>query len=130
KIKETIRTGGVLQVMIVASDERAADADTVYAPARLQAERAGEERVRSRAGEDRRRRDVLVAGGRQVGFWARLAREEGDPKPAPLRAVETILNGYVRDARTGEILDLNPQQKRLFASSPSSLDAYLKERGI
>src|SRR4029434_7610644 len=48
----------------------------------------------------------------------------------PLRAVETILNGYVRDARTGEILDLNPQQKRLFASSPSSLDAYLKERGI
>lgn len=117
EIKEKIRTGGVLQFMIVASDERDTE---LWEIARQQAERPG----------DRLRRDVLDAEGRQVGYWARLAREEGDPRTAPFRALDVVANGFLRDARTGEVLDLSRSQKQLFASSPSAFDAFLKERGI
>jgi SecD/SecF fusion protein len=116
-IKEKIRTAGVLQFMIVASDEKDAE---LFAAASKQAERKD---------EDRLRRDVVDADGRQVGYWARLAREPGDEKTAAFRALETLESGYIRDARTGEIFDLTSQQKRLFISSQSALEAFLKERG-
>lgn len=116
EIKEKIRTGGVLQFMIVASDERDTE---LWEMARQQAERP----------EDRLRRDVLDASGRQVGYWARLVREEGDPRTAPFRALDVVASGYLRDARTGELLELSRSQKQLFASSSSAFDAFLKERG-
>lgn len=116
EIKEKIRTGGVLQFMIVASDERDTD---LWEIARQQAERPG----------DRLRRDVLDADGRQVGYWARLVREEGDPRTAPFRALDVVASGYLRDARTGELLELTRSQKQLFASSQASFDAFLRERG-
>jgi SecD/SecF fusion protein len=116
EIKEKIRTGGVLQFMIVASDERDTE---LWEIARQQAERPA----------DRLRRDVLDVDGRQVGYWARLAREEGDPRTAPFRALDVVANGYLRDARTGELLELSRAQKQLFASSQSAFEAFLKERG-
>jgi SecD/SecF fusion protein len=116
RIKEIIRTGGVLQFMIVASDERDGE---VFEAAKAQAEKPGEVRLY---------RGVLDADGRQVGYWARLAREK-DEKTGPLRAIDTLANGYIRDSRTGEILELTPQQKRSFAGDQSFLESFLKQRG-
>jgi SecD/SecF fusion protein len=116
KIKETIRTGGVLQFMIVASDERDTE---LYDTARQQAEKES---------EDRLRRDVVDADGTQVGYWARLGREKGEN--SPFRAFETVPTSFLRDSRTGEVIELSPQERQLFANSPSAFDAYLKQRGI
>src|SRR5436190_12863261 len=69
KIKELIRTGGVLQFMIVASDERDTELLDI---ARQQAERKGEERLQ---------RSVLDSDGRQVGYWAKLVHEKGENTP-------------------------------------------------
>jgi SecD/SecF fusion protein len=128
-IKETIRTGGVLQFMIVASTDR--DPAELFDAARQQAEK-GEDRLQRSVIDPDTRKEVTgdVRKERQIGYWARLAHEEGDEATAPLRATETIANGFVRNGRTGEILDWTPQQKQLFASSPLALQAYMKEHGI
>src|SRR5436190_604240 len=125
-IKDLVRTGGVLQFMIVASDERDTE---LFEAARKQAERKGEERLSRAVIEPETRKEVTGKEDteRQIGYWAKLAHERG--ADSPFRALETIANGYLRDARTGEILDLAPEQKRLFANSQSALDAYLKQRG-
>jgi SecD/SecF fusion protein len=115
-IKEAIRTGGVLQFMIVASDVRDGE---VFEAAKAQSEKPGEALNRG----------VIDADGRQVGYWAKLAREEGNPATAPFRALETLQNGYVRDSRTGEVLELTPQQKQTFARDQSFLEAFMKQRG-
>src|SRR5262245_24607010 len=115
-IKLTLRTAGVLQFMIVASDERDSDKELLDI-ARKQAERGGEVRLR---------RDVVDDDGRQVGYWARLVREKGEN--TPFRAYDTIASGLLRDARTGEIIEPAPQQRQLFMNSPFAFDAYLKER--
>jgi SecD/SecF fusion protein len=115
-IKQIIRTGGVLQFMIVASDERDGE---VFEVAKIQSEKPGEVRLY---------RGVVDADGRQVGYWAKLAREK-DEKTGSFRAIDTLANGYLRDSRTGEILDLTPQQKRSFAGDQSFLDSFLKQRG-
>ncbi len=116
RIKEIIRTGGVLQFMIVASDVR--DVEVLEA-ARAQAEKPAERLFRA----------VADADGKQVGYWAKLARDAGDPNTAPFRSLETLQNGYIRDSRTGEILELTPQQKQTFARDQSFLESFLKQRG-
>jgi SecD/SecF fusion protein len=116
RIKETIRTGGVLQFMIVASDVRDAE---IFEFAKAQSEKPAERLYRA----------VMDDEGKQVGYWAKLAREEGDPTKAPFRSLETLQNGYVRDSRTGEVLDLTPQQKQAFASDQSFLQSFLQQRG-
>lgn len=116
-IKEIIRTGGVLQFMIVASDVRDGE---IFEAAKAQSEKPGEQRLD---------RGVIDAEGRQVGYWAKLAREAGNPATAPFRSLETLQNGYVRDSRTGEVLELTPQQKQTFARDQSFLEAFLKQRG-
>jgi SecD/SecF fusion protein len=114
-IKEKIRTGGVLQFMIVAGDR-----DTeLLELARQQSEKQAE----------RLRPDVTDSQGHRVGFWARMGREEGDPKTVPFRSPDLIDSGFLRDARTGSLLELTESQKRLFATSDSAFKAFLEQRG-
>jgi SecD/SecF fusion protein len=118
RIEELVETAGVLQFMIVASDEK----DTELAEAaRAQSERGSEYRWR---------RDVSDADGNQVGYWASFVRENQQNPNSPFRALETIENGYLRDASTGMILELLPSEKRSFAQNPPAFEAYLKERAI
>lgn len=115
-IKESIRTGGVLQFMIVASDR-----DTELLEfARQKAEKGGPDRLKP---------DVVDGEGRRIGFWARLGREDGEPKTSPFRSPDVIESGFIRDARTGELIDLTPQQKNMLASSDVQLKAFLEQRG-
>lgn len=116
QIKEVIRTGGVLQFMIVASDVRDGE---VFEAAIAQAKKPGEERLYRAVKDDT---------GRQVGYWAKLAKEDGNPATAAYRSLDVLQNGYVRDARTGEVLELTPQQKQTFARDQSFLEAFLKQR--
>lgn len=127
-IEELIRTGGVLQFMIVASDDRDTE---LFEAARRQSERKGEERLSRAVIDPESRKEVTGKDGteRQIGYWAKLAHEQGED--SPYRAVETITNGFLRDSRTGEIIELAPDQKRSFASpnGQAFFDAYLKQRG-
>lgn len=118
KIKQLIETAGVLQFMIVASDEKDSE---LFEAAKAQSERGSEFRFR---------RNVNDAEDNQIGYWASLVREEPGVANSPFRALETIQNGLLRDASTGTILDLSAQQKQLFAQSQSALEAYMNERGI
>jgi SecD/SecF fusion protein len=119
KLKERVTTGGTLQFMIVATDIKDAQ---LFELAREQALRP----------ERRLRRDVRDEDGAQRGFWARVGREElrgQDEEDADFRDPSVVM-GLLRDARTGEILNLSREQKLEFASSPRAFVAYLKQRGI
>src|SRR3954467_15003994 len=127
-IKEKIRTGGVLQFMIVASDERDSDRELAEAARKQSLDKA---HALDRAVIDPETRTEVTGkegSERQVGYWARLVREKAEN--SPYRSSDVVVHGYLRDARTGEILELTPQEKQAFASpDPSFFDAYLKQRG-
>src|SRR5262245_38156364 len=122
-IKRTLRTAGVLQFMIVASE---GDTDLLEA-ARKQAE--SEFRTERSVIDPATRKEVTgdEKKERQVGYWAKLVREAGET--TPFRAFDTVRTGFLRDSRTGELLELTPQQRQLFASSQSAFEVFLKERG-
>ncbi len=131
KIKEQIATAGVLQFMIVASDEVADDRE-LFEAARKQSERVDSERIARGVIDPTSRKEVTNKEGteREIGYWAKLARDKGDEKTAPFRSRDIVANGFLRDGRTGDILNLTPDQKRLFAGSQSQFDAYLLQHGI
>jgi len=91
-IKKGISTAGVLQFRIVANTRDHAE---IIASARRMAE------------DPARRRSPTVRDGegQQIGFWARVAREDavGD-EDAPFKL--SVARDTVRDASTGEILDI------------------------
>ncbi|MCU0877351.1 MAG: protein translocase subunit SecD, partial [Pirellulaceae bacterium] len=119
QIKERITTGGMLQFMIVASELRDG---VLFELAREQSE--------SLVQEERIRRDVLDEQGNKVGFWATVGREvAADPSTAPLRD-PSVVDGLVRDSRTGQILDLSPSQRSGFRGNPELFVAYLNQQGI
>jgi SecD/SecF fusion protein len=127
-IKKTLETAGVLQFMIVASDDKDTE---LFDAAKHQAERGGELKL-SRAVFDPS--TLKGATGkeeteRQIGYWATLARE-GDEKTGHFRAIDTVGNGLLRDGRTGEILNLTAQQKQAFARDQAFFEGYLKQNGI
>jgi SecD/SecF fusion protein len=125
-IKEQLSTAGVLQFMIVASEEKDTE---LFEAARQQA--ANKDEKLSRAVIDPTTREEASGkkdSEREIGYWAKLVREAGDK--GPFRALETIRVGLVRDGRTGDILELTPDQKRLFTSSQAQFDAYLTQRGV
>lgn len=115
RLKELIRTGGVLQFMIVAGET---DGDLLDR-ARAQAERR----------DQRLRPDVVDDNGDRVGYWAHLGREDGDPKTSAFRELGTIENAIMRDAATGEIIDLSPGQRGQFAGNDALFRSFLEERG-
>src|SRR5262245_28093392 len=116
RIKEQIETGGVLQFMIVAGDR---DTDLLEL-ARQQAAREGDARLKP---------DVVDDQGRRVGFWARMGREDGPPATAPFRSPDLIESGFIRNARTGELIELSPAERGTYAGSSSALRAFLEQRG-
>jgi SecD/SecF fusion protein len=124
-IKKTLRTAGVLQFMIVASE---GDREVLDA-ARAQAERKDEARFERSVIDPLTRKEVTgdEKKERQVGYWAKLVHEAGEN--TPIRAYDTVRTGFLRDARTGEFLELTPQQRQLYANSQSTFEAFLKERG-
>ncbi|HEX5106581.1 MAG TPA: hypothetical protein VFV87_22330, partial [Pirellulaceae bacterium] len=123
EIKEKIITGGVLQFMVVAS--QAKDSDLLE----VAREQAAQKRL-----EDRIRRDVNNESGERVGYWAKLGREQssqlaGGNEKAPFRELDSLREGFLRDARTGEIIDLTPQQRFDFSSSSANFQDFLDRRG-
>lgn len=119
KLKERITTGGTLQFMIVATEIKDAQ---LFELARAQALAPG----------DRLKRDVLDEEGGKRGFWARVGRETvkgQEEEDLPLRD-PSVVSGLVRDSRTGEILNLSPQQKQDFLNNPAAFLAYLKTNDI
>lgn len=118
RIKESLATGGVLRFMIVASENQEPE---LYELARAQAERPG----------DRLDRLVMDASGEQKGYWAKLGREERnlptDP-PGAFRELDS-LRGLIRDADTGKIIELTPQQRNLYMGNSDAFQSYLEQRG-
>jgi SecD/SecF fusion protein len=121
KIKETIATAGVLQFMIVAGETN--DDTELVELARSQSERPGAERLS---------REVLNERGERVGFWATLGREDakGGEKDPPFRALELVGTAVLRGTQSGELLNLTPDEKRLFAGSDSAFKAFLAQKGL
>jgi SecD/SecF fusion protein len=123
KIKEIIYTSGVLQFMIVASESKDTELLEI---AQQQAARKSEDRIR---------RDVTDSRGERRGYWARLGREnkrqEGGAL-APFRELDSLREGFIRDARTGQLIDLTPAQRIAFSGRDSSpaLQAFLDSHGI
>jgi SecD/SecF fusion protein len=118
KLKERVTTGGTLQFMIVATENKDAQ---LFELAREQAQSG-----------NRKRRDVRDEEGNQRGFWARVGRESlrgQDDEEADFRDPSVVM-GLVRDDRTGEILELTREEKLNFAANPRSFVEYLKRRGI
>jgi SecD/SecF fusion protein len=120
KIKQLIITGGALQFMVVASETHDASL--------LEAAQAQYERPR-----DRLKRDVTLEGGERVGYWARLGREntaeQGGTVVAPFRELDSIREGFIRDARTGEIIELTQQQRISYSQSNPLFQTFLDKRG-
>ena len=122
KIKRLIITGGALQFMVVASETH--DAALL--------ETAQEQFDRPR---DRLKRDVTTESGERVGYWARLGREntaeQGGTILAPFRELDSIREGFIRDARTGEIIELTPQQRITYSQEGNSrlFQTFLDNRG-
>jgi len=127
-IKKTLQTAGVLQFMIVASDAKDTE---LFEAAKQQASRGGELKLSRAVFDPSSQEEVTGKKGteRQIGYWATLARE-GDEKTGHFRAIDTLTNGYLRNGRTGEILDLTAQQKQGFARDQSFFESYLKQQGI
>ena len=121
KIKELVNTAGVLQFMIVAGEPD----DDIKSLARELAEQP--------PGPERLSREIRDANGERVAYWATLGREDApginDP---PFRALHLIGSPTVmlRGSETGEILELTPQERNLFAGSDTAFKAYLAERGL
>ena len=102
RIKEIIRTGGVLQFMVVASEAKDSD---LFEQAQVQAARKDDRRLQ---------RDVLNDQGQRIGKWVRLGRDnraEQGGQLAPFRELDSVREGFIRDARTGEIIELTPAQR-------------------
>jgi len=76
KLKEKITTGGMLQFMVVASEIKDAQLFTL-----------AKDRAEALPPEERKLRQVMDDEGRQVGFWARMGREQSatNPEKAALR---------------------------------------------
>ena len=123
KLKERIITGGTLQFMIVANEIKNSD---IFEAAKEQAE--------SPDPEIRGRRPVLNDDGEQIGFWAKLGREKSatSPETAPFRDASIVQNGFIRDARTGEIITLSTEQRFAFAnpSNHAAFQSFLAAREI
>jgi SecD/SecF fusion protein len=119
QIKERITTGGMLQFMIVASELRDG---LLFETARDQAANPVQ--------EERIRRDIVDGEGNKIGFWATVGREVADdPSTAPLRD-PSVVEGLVRDSRSGQILDLSASQRAAFRGNPDLFIAYLNQQGI
>src|SRR5690606_21563678 len=73
-------------------------------------------------------RDVRDEQGNIVGYWARAARENVEDPTSPFRE-KGIMGDIIRDARTGKIIDLTPQQRAQFPSS-AAFSQFLADRGI
>ena len=114
-IKEQIRTGGVLQFMIVATEDKDSE---LFGIARDQATKDGDLRLQ---------RFVVDADNRPIGYWATLGREKDG---VTFRALETLDNALLRDGTTGQILDVAREQKRLYAQSSTMLQRFLDERNV
>ncbi len=127
-IKKTLETAGVLQFMIVASDDKDTE---LFEAAKHQAERGGELKLSRAVFDPSTLKSATGKEGaeRQIGYWATLARE-GDEKTGHFRAMDTVANGLLRDGRTGEILNLTAQQKQAFARDQAFFEGYLKQNGI
>ena len=121
KIKLQVVTGGTLQFMIVATENKDAQ---LFELARQQAALPD---VATRS-----RRDVKDEDGTKVGFWARLDREElkGRDEEDVFFRVPGAIQGLLRDAATGQIIELSREQKQVFAQSQPLFLQHLKDRGI
>ena len=118
-IKKKIRTAGMLMFRIVANRR---DHDETIALAT------------EMANDPLRKRSAIVrdAGNREVGLWARIAREEAkDNIDQPLKLAVSS-NDLVRDASTGELLDwtlMNTSGARDSDSEIANLQAFLDTIG-
>jgi SecD/SecF fusion protein len=121
KIKIGVETAGVLQFMVVASEAKDSDLlEVAQAQAALP--------------DDRRlKRDVVDASGVRRGYWATLGREnkaqEGGAL-APFRELDSLREGFIRDSRTGQLIELTPRQRAEFSSSSPTFQAFIDSRGI
>jgi SecD/SecF fusion protein len=123
KLKERIITGGTLQFMIVANEIKNSD---IF--------EAAKEQAQSPDPEIRGRRPVLNDDGEQIGFWAKMGREKSatSPETAPFRDSSIVQNGFIRDARTGEIITLSTEQRFAFANpgNHAAFQSFLAAREI
>ncbi len=93
RIKREITTAGVLQFRIVANSR---DHQDVIELAQQLAE--------SPDALSRRRRVIRDERNRQVGLWARVAREQGEGEGLPFKL--EVASATLRNASTGELLDV------------------------
>ncbi|MDX1946283.1 MAG: protein translocase subunit SecD [Pirellulaceae bacterium] len=129
-VKQKITTGGALQFMIVASENKDSQ---LFDLAREQSQLTSE--------DERTRNDVKDADGRRLGYWARVGREDDTRPDSPFRD-PGIGQGLLRVAKLkdlknnqkpapdrpklGEIIEVPPQ----IAGNVAALQAYLASRDI
>ncbi|MFO0904857.1 MAG: protein translocase subunit SecD [Pirellulales bacterium] len=117
RIKKTISTAGMLEFRIVANGR---DHESEMELARAQAQDPLQKRLAS----------VKDPSGKVVAFWAKVARDDEETQGRRLFKVG-VWNDMVRDARTGNILELQiPAQQRNFRDFPGAFVDYLKEIGV
>ncbi|ADB18642.1 protein-export membrane protein SecD [Pirellula staleyi DSM 6068] len=117
-IKQRITTGGALRFMVVA--DPSIDQQLVEI-AREQSQRPGLELEKS-----------VKNGEELIGFWARAAREtDGDPESAETAQFRdpSLFYSVIRDARTGQIIDLPPNVIGQLAQNPGFFAPYLQSLG-
>ncbi len=116
-IKKEISTAGLLKFRIVANRR---DHEDIIALAREMAE----DRTR------KRNNIVRDADNQPVGLWARVAREqEQDDSDQPLKLAVSA-NDLVRDASTGDLIDIPPFNERDADREIAALQEFLDSRGI
>lgn len=115
-IKKKISTAGMLKFRIVANRR---DHDEIISLAKEMAE------------DPARKRSAIVrdAGGRPVGLWARVAREQAQDDVDRRLKLPVSSNDLVRDASTGELIDLPSFNERDSDREIAALEKFLAERG-
>jgi len=112
QIKKSISTAGVLQFRIVAN---ARDHERIIALAQEMAKDPAKRRGRS----------VLDESGRQVGFWARVGREQQEGGGGTLKV--PVASQTLRDATTGELLQVPPDH---LGDDEAAFTRYIADLGI
>ncbi|MCI0362042.1 MAG: protein translocase subunit SecD [Planctomycetaceae bacterium] len=120
KLEEKITTGGTLQFMIVATEIKDAQLFEI-----------AKDRAATLPPDERNRRPVVNDNGEQIGYWARMGRERSatSPETAPFRDPSVLENGLIRDARTGEIIDLPISERFRYSRDHVALQRFLTQRG-